>query len=381
MRITDAEQANVIFQRTIELLREPEAAFTAEAIYSLSDMHGEHLDQFQQVWPTMAADRRLTLVQRLVETAETNFELDFTAVISAALDDPDREVRLAAVEGVLEEHPHRIVEQVIKLAQDDLSVEVRAAAAQALGQFVLLGELGKLPDTLNERLQDTALVLHRNPHEDREVRRRALEALGNCSREGVAELIRAAYYADDLLMRVSAVFAMGRSYDEVWIPIVMDELSSDEPQMRYEAARAAGELEIRPALPRLVELAYDDDREIQEIAIWALGEIGGQTVDRVLAELAALADTNSDAELAEAVAEAQSAATLSGEELLPLFDFSDYDEEMVDELDGHYLYGNEYDDEDDEEDEDLDDVYGDIDDFDELDELDEISGFDYDDMA
>jgi HEAT repeat protein len=356
-----AEQAQLRFQRTVTLLRDPEAPFTAEAIYSLSDLTGEHLETFRALWPDLPAERRRDLIRRLVETAETNFELDFSAIVEPALQDPDHEVRLAAVEGVLEDASLSTIRQLMRIAKGDAFEPVRASAVKALGPFVLRGELGKLPDRFNTDLQDLVLALHNDVNEDFHVRRRALEAISNCGREGVDELIRRGYRSNDLLMRVSAVFAMGRSCDDMWLPQIIAELSSEHTEMRYEAARAAGELELRPALAQLAELAYEDDREIQEMAIWALGEIGGKEANRILTQLAALADTTEDDELADAVAEAQAVATLSGSELLPLFDFGDYDEE--DDLDDEdFLLGldafeddldeeiGEYDDQEDEED-------------------------------
>ena len=325
------EERNDRFQRTVAVLRDPDASFTAEAIYALSDLDGVRLAQFGALWGEMPAARRRALIARLVETAETNFELDFSAIIHPALNDPDAEVRAGAIEGVLEDSPRRVIEHLMHIARQDPFTAVRAAAVKALGQFVLLGELGKLPESLNTRLQDLVFALHGDPDEDLDVRRRALEAIGNCGRDGVAELIRAAYHAPEPEMRVSAVFAMGRSCDERWASRIVDELSSERPEMRYEAARAAGELELRPALSRLIELVYEDDREIQEMAIWALGEIGGKRADRVLEELAALADSQEDDELADAVAEAQAAALLAADDILPLFDFSDLDDELLDE--------------------------------------------------
>jgi hypothetical protein len=103
--------------------------------------------------------------------------------------------------------------------------------------------------------------------------------------------------------------------------------------MRYEAARAAGELELKPALQRLAELAYEDDIEIQEMAIWALGEIGGKAANQVLSSLAELAEVTDDSELADAVAEAQAAAVLAGEDVLPLFEFNEADYDLDDDLD------------------------------------------------
>jgi HEAT repeat protein len=223
----------------------------------------------------------------------------------------------------------------MRLAKEDAVNDVRVAAVKALGPFVLRGELGKLPEAFNTDLQNLVMALHRDRDENLDVRRRALESLGNCGREGVSDLIRQAYQSRELLMRASAVFAMGRSCDDMWTPQIIAELSSDDPELRYEAARAAGELELRPALSRLAELAFEDDREIQEMAIWALGEIGGKEAHRVLDQLAAVADSTEDDELADAIAEAQSVAALSGSDLLPLFDFSDYDED--DDEDDDYL--------------------------------------------
>ena len=367
-----AEQVNLRFQRTVALLRDPEASFTADAIYSLSDLTGEHLETFRALWPELSADRRRNLILRLVETAETNFELDFSTIIEPALHDLDHEVRLAAVEGILEDAALSTVRRLMHLAKTDTFEEVRAAAVKALGPFVLRGELGKLPEPFNTELQDLVLALHTDTDEPFDVRRRALEAIGNCGRDGVSELILSAYRADELLMRVSSLFAMGRSCDSVWLPHIVAELSSDYPEMRYEAARAAGELELRPALVRLAELAYEDEREIQEMAIWALGEIGGKEANRVLTQLAALADSANDDVLTDAIVEAQSVATLSGSDLLPLFDFSDFDDE--DEEDGDFLLSlDELD-----EDEDGDYYDGGDDDEDDLIDIDELDDLDTD---
>ncbi|MBN1202395.1 MAG: HEAT repeat domain-containing protein [Anaerolineae bacterium] len=325
------------FGRTLDLLRDPDAPFTAEAIYSLSDLAGERLDALRARWPDMPASRRHRLITRLVETSETNFEYDFSAVIRLALDDPSTEVRRAAIDGVFEECPMTIVRRLIDMATGDPFSEVRAAAVGALGIFVLQGELGKLREPINTQIQDTVLALHDNLSESLDVRRRALEAIANCGRAGVQERIREAYYADDLPMRASAVFAMGRSCDERWAPQVLEELASDYPEMRYEAARAAGELELRRALPQLIELAYEDDRQIQEVAIWSLGEIGGSAARGALTELAALAEEVNDNELLDAIAEAQANATLADDDMLPLFDFSYYDDDLdeieIDDMD------------------------------------------------
>ncbi len=111
--------------------------------------------------------------------------MDFSAIVEPALNDPDHEVRIAAVEGILEDSPLSTVRRLMRLAKDDPHAAVRASAAKALGPFVLRGELGKLPDAFNTDLQNLVLALHNDRSEHLDVRRRALEALGNCGREGV----------------------------------------------------------------------------------------------------------------------------------------------------------------------------------------------------
>jgi HEAT repeat protein len=55
--------------------------------------------------------------------------------------------------------------------------------------------------------------------------------------------------------------------------------------MRYEAARACGELQVRRAVPALIELISDSDREVRVAAVTALGQIGGKRARQVLERL------------------------------------------------------------------------------------------------
>ena len=55
---TNEEERNARFQRTITLLRDPDASFTAEAIYTLSDLDGAYHAQFRALWGEMPAARR-----------------------------------------------------------------------------------------------------------------------------------------------------------------------------------------------------------------------------------------------------------------------------------------------------------------------------------
>jgi hypothetical protein len=91
--------------------------------------------------------------------------------------------------------------------------------------------------------------------------------------------------------------------------------------MRYEAARASGELEIAEAVPQLGRLSRENDREIQNVAIWSLGEIGGTQAMRLLSVLAEEAEEAEDDDLIEIIEDAIGSASLVGDELD--FDFDD----------------------------------------------------------
>jgi HEAT repeat protein len=117
------------------------------------------------------------------------------------------------------------------------------------------------------------------------VRRRALEALGYSSRKEVVGLIEKAYTSPDLDWLVSALFAMGRSANSHWKPNVLKMLTHEHPPVRAEAASAAGELEIKAAVPQLLKLLKDDDIDVRMASIWALSQIGGAGVRPALEAL------------------------------------------------------------------------------------------------
>ncbi|MDM8527239.1 HEAT repeat domain-containing protein [Anaerolineales bacterium HSG24] len=97
--------------------------------------------------------------------------------------------------------------------------------------------------------------------------------------------MKAAYYDEDDLLQVSAIFAMGRNADSRWVPSVLEELDNPNPSIRFEAARACGELEIIDVLPKLINLLQNEfDIEVQEVAIGALGQIGGPVAQEALEE-------------------------------------------------------------------------------------------------
>ena len=246
---------------------------------SLSSAEQERLDQ---VWLQLPLADRQELIPSLIELAEHDFALDFRNVYLIALTDPSGEVRAAAISGLWEDQDVRLISKLGHFLLEDKVEEVRIAAAQSLAHFVLLGELKKIHQLFFKKAYQYLLRAYQKSEETLEVRRRALESLAYAGKPEVPDLIRKAYQDSAEKMRISAVFAMGRSADRQWSNTVAKHLEAANPAMRYEAARACGELTVQEAVPGLIELIQDVSVEIQQTALWALGQIGGERAERAL---------------------------------------------------------------------------------------------------
>jgi HEAT repeat protein len=301
-----------------------EGVLPAAVYYGLSGLEQDSVDRLKPTWGALSSEQRRRIIAELTEAAETNFELDYHALGRLALYDDYPPVRAAAIDMLWEDESPEFMKRLVELAQWDEAAEVRAAAISALGHFILLGEYGDISQKDAVQLQDLAVGLLSDENEDVDVRRRALEAVANSSHEGINEMIETAYAGTDRLMRISAIFAMGRTCDERWRHIILRELSSSDTEMRYEAARAVGELELVEAVPSLGRLAVQGDRETQQMAIWSLGEIGGREARRLLGTLAQDAQSAGDSDLLEVIEDAIGSASLVGDHLN--FDFDDHDD-------------------------------------------------------
>ena len=82
----------------------------------------------------------------------------------------------------------------------------------------------------------------------------------------------------------------------------MDNLNSTDPELSFEAIRAAGKMEIQAARPRLLKMlaSYDElDEDVRGAVIWSLSEIGGEGVRKKLEGLLEQLDDDDEIEYLE----------------------------------------------------------------------------------
>ena len=314
---------NAPFQTVIAALLDNGTPFPARHLHRFSDMQPTDVTILMKAWPEIASKRKQTLLEDLEELAEADTLTNFEDITRPLLKDKDPQVRIRAIRLLWENEDAKLVPVFLKMLNEDDDHEVQAAAANALGLFVYLGELDKIPAELHHQIEDNLLEVV-NSKKDVLVRRRALESLGYSGREEVIPLIETAYKDKNTDWVVSALFAMGRSSDERWKKQVLSQLHASDEDVRSEAIHAAGELELSSARSALLDMLEDEeDVETRREIIWAVSKIGGEGVRSRLEEIM---DAEEDDDEADFIEEAMD--NLSFNEDMGQLDLFDIDPEI-----------------------------------------------------
>ncbi|MCY3544932.1 MAG: HEAT repeat domain-containing protein [Chloroflexi bacterium] len=288
------------FDSYIAELSDESSPVKRSGLLQLSSLTRDDARDFRRLWRGVGRERRREVLGALTELSEDNLELDFSAIFRVCLSDECEIVREQATRGLLETDDRALIRPLIGLLSGDPSENVRAAAAISLSKYADLAQQGKLMSRDSQRVRDALLAVIANRDEARDVRRRAIEAVGSFDTDETSAIVRAAYESEDSAMRQSAIYAMGRSSNSVWLPIALSETNAADPAIRYEAANACGLLGEESTIPQIAALIGDEDIEVQCAAAIALGNIGGPTAKRALRRAL---DVGEDA-LTEAAAEA-----------------------------------------------------------------------------
>ncbi|OGO20281.1 MAG: hypothetical protein A2Z14_16240 [Chloroflexi bacterium RBG_16_48_8] len=296
-----------------------------ERLHELSDLDSDQTAFFRQKWGLVSLIKRRSLIKELGKLADKNIDLTFEAINKFVLDDQDPDVRQIAINNLWESEDTTLIHTYIHVLQSDSSHEVRAAAASALGSFVLIAETEDISPSIKHEMEE-ALLHSFHSEEDETIRRSCLESLGYSSRTEVESLILEAYDSGEEERKKSALLAMGRSANEIWHVHVLSELHSPYPHLRYVAAAAAGELEIREALEDLIELFEDVNRDVKHAAIWSISQIGGSPATEAIAALFDLSDDEEETQLIQDALD--NLAFVNGTRDMFLFDSDEIEDDL-----------------------------------------------------
>jgi HEAT repeat protein len=269
------------FETLLDILSDESQEIPTDDLTLLSDLDVERLELFARAWHSFPAQRKQELIHKLGELADANIELSYTPINLIGLRDDNPEVRRFSIRNLWEYEDPDLAPELIQVLSEDPSPQVRATAAKALGNYILLGAVRDLSPQLMEQIE-LCLVDGLEDDEAPNIRQNCIESLGYSSSVAISEIIENAYSSTDEDLKLSAIIAMGRTVNRDWTPIIIEELNSHSPTIRAEAARSAGELEERETIDPLIDLLDDVDVVVRGNAIWALSQVGGDRAEAAL---------------------------------------------------------------------------------------------------
>jgi hypothetical protein len=205
---------------------------------------------------------------------------------------------------------------------NDETDDMRATAVLALGPALEHADTFGFEDPddivlsekLVHRIQQSLRELYLDPAVPKDVRRSVLEASIRAPQEWNRDAIRAAYASPDEAWRLTAVFGMRfvPGFEEQ----IVEAISSDSPDIRYQAVSAAGNWEIDEAWPRIEAILGADpvDKPLYLAAIEAAAAVRPQAAVPLLTELSTAKDEDIAEVAFEALAMAEGLAELEEDE-------------------------------------------------------------------
>jgi hypothetical protein len=285
------------FNDVLEALENYNQPFPNRLMRDFSDLTPVNLHELKNFWPSIKTERKVSLLEDLENIAESDTLVSFDEFAKYTLTDPDPAVRVLSIRLLWECEDPRLITTFTEMMLSDNEEDVRAAAASAMGKYVLLGELDSITESL--RISSVQNLIDVVKGDDLPmVRRRALESLGYSSHPKVADLILQATEQKDSQWMTSALYAIARSADDKWSNIVINHLDSKDSEVLFEAIRAAGELELEDARDTLLEKLDEitDDEDLRLAVIWSLSQIGGDVVKKKFEDLAEKCTDEEEAE-------------------------------------------------------------------------------------
>ncbi len=317
------------FQSVLDHLLDSKKDIPQNHLQYYSDLDPKSLRLFMDVWPSVKPNRKLLLLNELLQHLDSDNLVSYEDIGRALLNDENGEVRALAIGLLAESNDPKLASKLIDIFLTDTELAPRIEAAQLLGEFVLLGELEELNPELKTKIEDALISVIRG-EENPALRKRALESLGYSSREEMVNIIESAFQRADPTWVASALHAMGLSHDDRWNDDVVSKLLDEDPRIRFAAAEAAGELNIEAAAPIMLQMLEDEeeDDDVISATIWSLSQIGGEDARIYIVNLI---ENTEDEDLVAFLEDALE--NLDFNEELDKFDLLSLDEDDLEDLD------------------------------------------------
>ncbi len=256
----------------------PEEADTPVNYASLPELSGltaPEAEEFGRLWLEWSDRRVLEIVNRMVTLCEDHPDVEFESIYKQGLIHTNAEVRLRSLNGLEESEDRTLIKPLGEMLDSDLSVHVRAAAAETLAHLSSMAQAGKLAPRDKKTITDMLYRVLEDESVNKTVRLKALESVAVFGGDRLTPHLEAAWSSGDMDARQSSIYAMGRTSNPKWADYVIKDLEHDIVSLRYEAIMAIGEVGDERHLRALQTSLDDADLTVQLAAISAVDRIGG----------------------------------------------------------------------------------------------------------
>lgn len=279
----ETKQPKYKFEDALTALLDNSRVFPPVYLHTFTDLTTAQQKRLAEIWERIDPVRRLNLFEDLGALAQRDYVLDFSSVARMGLDDEEGAIRMAAIYMLTDCQDKPFARRMLKTALEDPDEDVQCAAINVLSQYVLDLEYGNKTPVSGEQIIQTLEKLIIS--EKKRVRLDAMEALAFTDHQAVAPLIRKALDSAENEQVISALCAIEHTLDNGWDDTVLELLESDDADVKISAVRAAGELQIREALPFFYHVISQFDTQDQDLVmacVWAVSEIGDHDSAEVL---------------------------------------------------------------------------------------------------
>jgi len=259
----------------IEMLKSVDVTTRTEARKALSSIGARHIMN-----PLLSS--MLDSNPRLFQSGEElifSIKNDAEQLLLEKLEDKNLLISSLAIEMLGKLKCRKALEPVRKLLKKKDSILIKQASIEALG---LIGDAGALPEILQYTDSDNKLLREKAgqslgelaintsiPHvkkllkdECPDVRLAAVKALGKMKDSSSVEtLMEMAEKSSEADMREEAVKALGKIGDMKAGDLLINKLYDQSEYVRLAAIEALGDMNVREALPHLIKLLENDEKE------------------------------------------------------------------------------------------------------------------------
>ncbi len=280
------------FQNALEDLKA--GTFSAEKarMKVLADLSAERAAALETVLNDTSVEQKRAFFRALEDCSAETYMYSFGPIASIGILDDDGEVRRSSIELLSFEDDRDTGTRILNAALNDRYEPAQTAAVNQLGQYMFDLELEEKIPLPAKRLREALKGLLE--HERKAVRLAAVQAYAYANDPAVKEKITRLLAGNDFDELRAGLIAVRHSLENDWDRSVLELLEHDEDEIRLEAVRSAGQLELKEALPALYAILENFDRVDRGLLLAAVNSIQEIGYDGSLNVLELLGEAASD---------------------------------------------------------------------------------------